>query len=90
MPLRDVGEFSAWVERESPSLVAQRAARAFISELGDRPWQFPSVPIGELSHQPEFEVRSATLSVEGEHDLTLWWLHVYATGAVDLIAVTSR
>lgn len=90
MPLRDVDELSAWIERDSPSPVAQRAARAFLAELGDRPWLPPSVPIAELSQQPEYEVRSATISVEGERDITIWWLHVYATGVVDLIAVTNR
>ncbi|MBV8160912.1 MAG: hypothetical protein JO265_08315 [Acidimicrobiia bacterium] len=49
-----------------------------------------SVPIAELSNQPEYEVRTATLSVEGEHDISIWWRHVYATAGVDLIAVTSR
>ncbi len=90
MPLRDVSEFRAWVEREAPSPTAQRVARTFIAGLGDQPWQAPSVPIAELSNQPEYEVRTATLEVEGEHDLSVWWLHHYATGAVDLIAITNR
>lgn len=90
MPLRDVDELRAWMERASPSPVAQGATRAFIAELGDRPWLPPSVPIAELSQQPEYEVRSATISVEGRQDVTIWWLHVYTTGVVDLIAVTNR
>ena len=36
------------------------------------------------------EVRTATLDVEGEHDLSIWWLHDYATGGIDLIAITNR
>lgn len=47
------------------------------------------MPISELSEQPEYEVRTATIKVEGEHDVSIWWMHVYATGAVDLIAVTN-
>lgn len=90
MPLRDVREFQAWIEREAPSPVARRVARLFIAELGDQPWKAPSVPIAELSNQPEYEVRTATLDVEGEHDLSIWWLHDYATGGVDLIAITNR
>jgi len=43
-----------------------------------------------LSNQPEYEVRFAALRVEGEHDVELWYLHAYATGNVDLIAVTNR
>ena len=90
MALRDIDAFYAWIERESPSTAAQSAARGFVAELGDRPWLAPSVPIAELSEQPEYEVRTATLIVEGEHELSIWWMHVYATGAVDLIAVTNR
>ena len=90
MPLRDVSEFQHWLERESPSSSARSVARTFIAELGDRPWLAPSVPIAELSNQPEYEVRTATLPVEGEPDVSIWWVHSYATGAVDLIAVTNR
>jgi hypothetical protein len=49
----------------------------------------PSVPIASLSNQPEYEVRTAALQVAGEPDLSIWWLHGYATGEVDLIAVKS-
>lgn len=90
MPLRDVSEYQAWIERESPSTAARSVARTFIAELGDRPWRAPSVPIAELSNQPEFEVRTASLTVEGEADVQIWWVHAYATGDVDLIAVTNR
>ncbi|HUF33742.1 MAG TPA: hypothetical protein VMN58_11110 [Acidimicrobiales bacterium] len=90
MALRDIGAFHAWVESESPSPAAQSAARTFIAELGDRPWRAPSVPVAELSEQPEYEVRSATITVAGEHDVSIWWMHVYATAVVDLIAVTNR
>ncbi len=90
MPLRDISELRAWIEREAPSAVAQRVARTYIAELGDQPWKAPSVPLAEISHQPEYEVRTATLEVEGEHDLSIWWLHDYATGDVDLIAITNR
>lgn len=90
MPLRDVSEYHLWIEREHPSPSAQSVTRTFIAELGDRPWRAPSVPITELSHQPEYEVRTAALEVEGERDVRVWWVHVYATGHVDLIAVTNR
>jgi hypothetical protein len=90
VPLRDIAEFQAWIDRESPSRSARRVARAFIAELGDRPWRAPSVPIAELSHQPEYEVRMAALEVEGEGEISVWWLHHYATGSVDLIAITNR
>jgi hypothetical protein len=90
VPLRDINEFHTWIERESPSRSAQRLARTFIAELGDRPWRAPSVPIAEVSNQPEYEVRTAALEVEGGQDVRIWWIHVYATGDVDLIAVTNR
>lgn len=90
MALRDISAFHTWIERESPTKKSQSAARGFIAELGDRPWRAPSVPIAELSEQPEYEVRTATITVEGEHDVSIWWMHVYATGAVDLVAVTNR
>jgi hypothetical protein len=48
------------------------------------------VPIAELSNQPVYEVRTTALEVEGEQDVRMWWAHVYATGDVDLIAITNR
>ena len=90
MPLRDVSEFHAWIARDQPSTQARRVARTFIAELGHRPWTAPSVPIVELSNQPEYEVRTATLAVDGELDVQIWYLHAYATTNVDLIAVIQR
>lgn len=90
MPLGDVGEFYAWIERESPSVAAQKVVRAYILGLAERPWAAPSVPIPLLSNQPEFEVRTAPLEISGEQQVTIWWVHVYATGVVDLMAVTNR
>jgi len=90
VPLRDVSEFHAWLERETPSNSARGVARTFIAELGDRPWRAPSVPIAELSSPPEYEIRTAALDVKGEPDVVIWWLYDYATGDVDLIAITNR
>lgn len=91
MPLRDVEEFHRWVRRESPSLAAQRLTRHFLAEIGDEPWRWPSVPIAVLSNQPEYEVREAGLRVEGEdYVVRVWYRHLYATAAVDVIAVTKR
>ena len=70
MPLRDISELQAWIEREAPSAVAQRVARTYIAELGDQMWKAPDV--------------------EGEHHLSIWWLHDYATGEVDILAITNR
>ena len=66
MPLRDVEEFHRWIERESPSLTAQRVARHFLADIGDEAWRSPSVPVEVLSNQPEYEVREVALPVEGE------------------------
>ena len=63
MPLRDISEFQAWIDREEPSRAALSVARTFVEELSDRPWRAPSVPIAELSKQPEYEVRTAALEV---------------------------
>ena len=90
MPLREVDAYFEWIERETPSHRARSVARTFIAELGDEPWRAPSVPIGELSSQPEYEVRSALLAVDGGLEVQVWYLHAYATGNVDLIAVTGR
>lgn len=90
MPLRDVEEYHRWVERESPSRAAQRVVRHFLAEIGDEPWRAPSVPIEALSHQPEYEVRTAALDVAGEQPVRVWYRHFYATDVVDVIAVTNR
>ncbi len=91
MPLRDLEEYHGWIERESPSVGTQRVARHFLAEVGDEPWRLPSVPIAALSNQPEYEVRAAALAVEGEeHPVRVWYRHFYATGDVDVVAVTNR
>lgn len=91
MPLGDIEELHRWIERESPSVVAQRVARHFLAEIGDEAWRSPSVPVDALSNQPEYEVREVALSVEGEdRPVQVWYRHSYATNAVDVIAVTNR
>lgn len=90
MALRDIAAFHEWAITKAPSRSAQSRARAFIAELGDRPWRAPSVPIAELSEQPLYEVRFAALEVEDEPDVHVWYRHEYATGDVDLVAITNR
>jgi hypothetical protein len=91
VPLRDIDEFHRWVERESPSLAAQRVARNFLAEVGDEAWRSPSVPVEVLSNQPEYEVREAALHVEGEdRPVQIWYQHIYATDTVNIVAVTNR
>jgi hypothetical protein len=91
VPLRDVEEHRRWIDREAPSIAAQRVARHFLAEIGDEPWRSPSVPIATLSNQPEYEVREAALAVVGEErPVRIWYRHIYATDAVDVIAVSNR
>ncbi len=91
MPLRDVAPLHRWVERESPSAEAQRKARHFLAEVGDESWRSPSIPLAELSDQPEFEVRRAELVVPGEErPVRIWYRHFYANDVVDVIDVTNR
>jgi hypothetical protein len=91
VPLRDLDEFRRWIEREAPSIAAQRVARHFLAEVGDEPWRSPSVPIADLSDQPEYEVRVAELAVKGEeHPVRVWYRQIYATGEVDVVAVSNR
>ncbi|HEX7196641.1 MAG TPA: hypothetical protein VF364_07375 [Candidatus Limnocylindria bacterium] len=90
MPLGDVGEYHRWVDRERPSADARRVARHFLAEIGDESWRYPSVPIAELSSQPEYEVRRAELPIDGEvNPVVVWYRHIYATDAVDLLGVTN-
>lgn len=88
MALGSISEYFAWIERESPSVAAQEATRAFLLELDERPWAAPSVPIPEVSNQPEFEVRTVSLHLADGSTVTVWWEHIYATGDVDILAVT--
>lgn len=91
MPLGDLEEFHRWIERESPSVAAQRVARHFLAEIGGEPWRSPSVPIADLSNQPEDEMREAALEVEREErPVRVWYRHIYATDVVDVVAVTNR
>ena len=45
--------------------------------------------LAELSNQPEYEVRTANLPVPSERDVQVWYLHDYATGNVDIVAVRN-
>ncbi len=90
MPLRDIEEYRRWIDRESPSVAAQRVARHFLAEIGTEAWRSPSVPIEMLSNQPEYEVREAALAVAEERPVRIWYRHTYATGAVDIVAVSNR
>jgi hypothetical protein len=91
VPLRDIEEFHHRVDRESPSIAAQRVARHFLAEIGDEPWRSPSVPIDDLSSQPEYEMREAALVVAGEQRaVRARYRHIYATDVVDIIAITNR
>jgi hypothetical protein len=90
VPLRDIAEDAAWVERESPSIAAQYVVRCFLVEVGDEAWRAPSVPIGDLSDQPQDEMRSADVPVPGERSVWVWYRHFYTTGAIDIIAITNR
>lgn len=88
MPLGSISEYFAWIERESPSVEAQEVTRAFLLEFDERPWAAPSVPVPEVSNQPEYEVRTVSLHLPSGSAVTVWWEHIYATGDVDLLAVT--
>lgn len=90
MALRDIEAYREWIAREVPSAIADRAVRTFLAQLGDIPWRAPSVPIPELSDQPEYEVRTARLDIPGEPAVRVWYRYVYAAEDVDLIAVTGR
>ncbi len=80
MPLREIGAYFEWIERETPSRRARSVARTFIAELGDEPWRAPSVPIGELSNQPEYEVRTALLTDDGGLQVQVWYLESWRHG----------
>jgi hypothetical protein len=91
VPLRDIDEFHRWVEREPPSVAAQRVARNLLAEVGDDAWRSPSVPVEFLSNQPVYEVREVALRVEGgNRPIQISYQHIYATNAVNVIAVTNQ
>jgi hypothetical protein len=88
--LRDVSQYRDWIDREQPSEAARRVAAEFLLEVADRPWAAPSVPLAQLSDQPNYEVREALLPVPGDSPLRIYYRHVYATDHVDVIAVTNQ
>jgi hypothetical protein len=90
VPLRDIDPYHEWIKREAPSQAARSVARTFIAEIGDEPWRAPSIPIAELSNQPEYEMRTVVLPVAGENAVHVWYRHYYATGKVDVLNVTNR
>ena len=91
MPLRDVDEYRAWVEREAPSRPVRSAVRTYVAELVDWPSRPPSVVVPDLSNLPTYEVRMARLDLPDiEPAIHVWYLHELATGVVDLLLVTHR
>ncbi len=90
MPLRDVGGFHHWISLQSPNKSAQSVARSFLVEVGDRPWQAPSVPVEGMSNRPTYEMRTVILSLEDGREIQAWWRLHYATGDVDIVGVTFR
>jgi hypothetical protein len=84
--LGDTEPYREWVARSTPSAGLRLVVRAFIFELHDEPWATPSVPVPELSNQPEDEMRYATLVV-GNESVSVYYRHFYGSGDVDLIAV---
>ncbi len=89
MTIRDASGFHRWVESESPDREMWSAVREFLVLIGSRPWAAPSVPVEEMSDQPNYEVRTAVIPVRPGVDVQAWWRHEYATDAVDIIGVTS-
>jgi hypothetical protein len=84
--LGGLGEFFAWIERESPGEDAQRVVRIFLAEVGSEPWRAPSTPIPDLSAQPDYEVRTAELDLPGGSVVQVWYRHTYVTRLVEVIA----
>lgn len=69
---------------------AWSVVRTFIATIGDEPWRAPSVPDPDLSEQPFFEVRSASLAVPEERSVLVEYRHDYVRGVVDLMSVRQR
>lgn len=88
MTLRDVSGFHHWIESESPSQRAWSVVRTFLAEVGERPWVAPSIPVVEMSNQPDYELRTAVIEVDPGIEVQVWWINEYATGAVDVVGVT--
>lgn len=83
MPLRDVSAFVEWAEGADPT--TYRVVRQWLATVGVEPWQAPSIPLAELSSQPEYEVRTAT--VPGSGGVVVLYQHFYATNEVDVLSV---
>jgi hypothetical protein len=82
-PLRQIGALSVWGFYGNPRPEAWKSTCWWVAGLCEAPWQAPSVPIPELSSQPNYEVREANL------DCGVWVLyqHSYEEHWTDLLAV---
>ena len=70
--------------RDNPPFSKARLVEDWIAEVADRPQAAPSTPIDEMSNQPTYEVRWAT--VPGT-DVEVFYQHSYEAGIVDLFWV---
>ena len=88
MPLRDVAAFHEWIARENPSAAAQRSygrsSPIWRSGRGER--RASRLPICPA----RLRDAHAVLDVQDEAGIELWWAHRYASGDVDIVAVTAE
>jgi len=65
VPLRDVQTFDAWSQYATSTDEEWAAVRDWIAGLATKSNQAPSIPVPELSEQPTYEVREATIPYSG-------------------------
>lgn len=84
MPLGDVQALYEWGERDDPGFRLWRRVADWIStELADRPWAAPSVPMFPAESQPS-EIRSVGVPATG---ITVVYQHHHDSGRIDPLYV---
>jgi hypothetical protein len=85
--LGNIDAFRDWIARTNPPRDVRYAVHDWLVELGATPWLAPSIPIPELSGQPEWEVREAV--VPGPGGVAVTYVHFYVAGVTDLLQVRA-
>jgi len=84
VPLGDVSALDEWGQRDDPGFSLWKQVADWIStELADRPWAAPSVPMLPTEGQPT-EIRSVKVPDTG---ITAVYQHHHESGRIDLLYV---
>ena len=87
MPLRNVDALNEWATREDPPFSIWSIVSSWVAELDSTPWLAPSIPFGELSAPPVYEVRYAELP--DTNGVVVFYRRFFDGEIIDLMTINT-